>query len=78
MKQLTGTFINDIDGNEIEVTDATMALKQCLDAVLFHEKTKIENAKNPKVFYCKDAHKNWEHKLKQMEYMKMRHPQLFN
>ncbi len=74
---LKGTFINDIEGNEIEVTDPIAALKQCFDCVLLHEQAKAAYKKNKKVFYCEDAHKNWQHKLKQMEYMKMHHPHLF-
>lgn len=77
MSVLKGTFINDIKGNEIEVTDPIAALNQCKDAVLFHEQSKIAAQTNPGVYYFEDAHKDWQHKLRQMEKMKMQHPHLF-
>ena len=75
--KVSGIFISDINGNLVEVTDTLKALEQCQAAVLFHEKAKADYEKDNTIYYFEDAHKDWQHKLTQLEKLKVKRPDLF-
>lgn len=60
------TFITDINGKKIEVTDLDEAINQAEAAVHWHQKEKKEKQHNPLVFYFPEAHKQWEHILSEL------------
>lgn len=77
-KILSGMFILDLDGKEIEVLNLKEAISQCKAAVAFHDEC-IKNRKtDPDAIMFKGLKEYWEHSLFELEKieMKMNHMKL--
>jgi hypothetical protein len=70
--------ISDIDGSTIEVTDYKAALAQAKECVELHEETKASKLKNSNVYYFADAHRRWNHVLRELEKLAVSNPTLLS
>ena len=65
--KLKETFISDIDGNPLEVTDLEGALHEAKSAISFLEDKERAHKKNPEVIIFPKALKFWKHVLLELQ-----------
>jgi len=75
---ITGMYILDLDGKEVEVTDLKTAIEQCKGAVAFHVDCIKKHAKNKNEVMFKGLKEYWEHSLFELEKIALKNPQLLN
>lgn len=71
---MTGTFILNRQGEQVEVTDLKAAIQQAKDAIKFLKAKERAKRTNSDEITCPEALEDWKHDLLELEKIALKNP----